>query len=214
VYLVLRVCRACNHRGAAKRPSTPSHSASRHSIFFSLRARSVRADAGAPLSWGRPPSRAATIVPLFLPPLLSLSLPLLLFFIPLRRFVASRRCAHSIIIIGFRSRSACAAPRSFRFPPFRSSPHLVRLRTLAFVPNSIMLHYELTDERDRATGRGQLSPPARRNLREFIAETRANIRSRANLAEHTHPAVDVIALRSCCAFCKRLPKLIFHWSAS
>lgn len=37
VYLVLRVCRVCNHRGTAKRPSTPSHSASRHSIFFSLR---------------------------------------------------------------------------------------------------------------------------------------------------------------------------------
>lgn len=37
VYLVLRVCRACNHRGTAKRPSTPSHSASRHSIFFSPR---------------------------------------------------------------------------------------------------------------------------------------------------------------------------------
>lgn len=39
VYLVLRVCRVCNHRGTAKRPSTPSHSASRHSIFFSPRAR-------------------------------------------------------------------------------------------------------------------------------------------------------------------------------
>lgn len=39
MYLVLRVCRACNHRGTAKRPSTPSHSASRAILFSSLLAR-------------------------------------------------------------------------------------------------------------------------------------------------------------------------------
>jgi len=53
MYLVLRVCRACNHRGTAKRPSTPSHSASRHSIFFSPRPRFMLfrppRSAGAPL---------------------------------------------------------------------------------------------------------------------------------------------------------------------
>lgn len=76
VYLVLRVCRACNHRGTAKRPSTPSHSASRHSIFFSLR-RSVRLPCpllplppvpGAPLFPGpsRPFALRAIVVPLFL----------------------------------------------------------------------------------------------------------------------------------------------------
>lgn len=42
-YLVLRARRVCNHRGTAKRPSTPSHSASRHSIFFSPRPGSVPA---------------------------------------------------------------------------------------------------------------------------------------------------------------------------
>lgn len=103
VYLVLRVRRACNHRGTAKRPSTPSHFASRRSIFFSPC--SLASCRGTLLSWGpSAPSR-------------SLSLFHLLFFSSSRRFAASCRCAHSIIIIGFRSRAAYTAPL-FSFPFF------------------------------------------------------------------------------------------------
>lgn len=57
-YLVLRARRVCNHRGTAKRPSTPSHSASRHSIFFSPRPGSVPAAGHFPSGALRPSYRA------------------------------------------------------------------------------------------------------------------------------------------------------------
>lgn len=166
-------CRACNHRGAAKRPSTPSHSASRHSIFFSPRARSV----ALPTPGHHFPGAVRPLTPRnrasFFPP----PAPSLLFFIPLRRFVASRRCAHSIIIIGFRSRSACALrlvlsvfllPTVFPISFVRS---FVRLHTLASVPNSITLRYELTDERGPA--RRDFSPGAEKSLHGDLSPRRA-----------------------------------------
>lgn len=80
MYLVLRVCRACNHRGTAKRPSTPSHSASRHSIFFSPRPRTGPSSPGHhrlsfPGARTSPLSRRAVVVS----------------FSPLRRIALSRR---------------------------------------------------------------------------------------------------------------------------
>lgn len=107
-YLVLRVRRACNHLGTARRPSTPSHSASRHSIFFSPRSL-ARTSSGHYFPGARPPPHALVLFSLFL----SLS-PLQLGALR----AASCRCAYSIIIIGFRSRVACTASLPFRFPSF------------------------------------------------------------------------------------------------
>lgn len=179
MYLVLRVCRACNHRGTAKRPSTPSHSASRHSIFFSPRPpRSSPLGAGASLFPGpnRPlaPRDYASFSLLAVPP-------------SRRRFVASRRCAHSIIIIGFRSWTtdlslSVFTPSAVRFPsspPSFVPPVYLRISR----PNSVALRYRLTDEAGSRTQRDarqlfrQLYPPlTRKNTWEFIIETLANPR--------------------------------------
>lgn len=146
VYLVLRVRRACNHRGTAKRPLTPSHSASRHSIFFSFRrlARPCRC----------PGTTFLGPVRLLMFSCFSLSLFLSLLYSwfssprTLGRFAASCRCAHSIIIIGFRSQTACVALLPFRFPFFSTISVSVRLCThyCTLVSNSITLHYELANE--------------------------------------------------------------------
>lgn len=79
-YLVLRARRVCNHRGTAKRPSTPSHSASRHSIFFSPRPGSVPAA-------GHFPSGALRVRPIAPPP--PLPEPPACAFLPLCRRVAT-----------------------------------------------------------------------------------------------------------------------------
>lgn len=194
MYLVLRVCRACNHRGTAKRPSTPSHSASRHSIFFSPRPRAPSVVPGAhrlspfPGPELSPLSRRERWCRLFFssPP-----------YHPLTPGASSRRCAHSIIIIGFRSWTADARRASlslsfsppFHFHSFGSSFPSSRLFThasLARVPNSVALNYGWADEattmgRSTAT-RAPTLPPVllfRRaeNLtrRKFITETRALI---------------------------------------
>lgn len=183
MYLVLWVCRACNHHGTAKRPSTPSHSASRHSIFFSPRPSSLRSFPPVP---GHHFSRGPT------------TLPYLFFFsrrssLPLH--VASRRCAHSVIII--RSRSWTDADSLF---PFSLQLCVSLFVSLALVysrisrPNSIALHYRLTDEVGSRTQRDvrqlfrQLpSSPGSENLRKFIiTETRANIRSCTNSPTHSY----------------------------
>lgn len=180
MYLVLRVCRACNHRGTAKRPSTPSHSASRHSIFFSPRPprSSPRRCRGITFPGAQPPPRAARLCLFFS------SCP----YLPLaRRFVASRRCAHSIIIIGFRSWTtdlslSVFTPSAVRFPSSHPSfvpPVYLRISR----PNSVALRYRLTDEAGSRTQRDprqpfrQLYPPlTRKNTWKFIIETLANPR--------------------------------------
>lgn len=103
-YLVLRACRACNHRGTAKRPSTPSHSASRHSIFFSPRPDSVPSAGHFPSGALRPPYCASS-------PFTEASYLCFSSSVP----VHHDECAHSIIIIGSRSRTGCTA---HLFPAF------------------------------------------------------------------------------------------------
>lgn len=186
MYLVLRVCRACNHRGTAKRPSTPSHSASRHSIFFSPRPRSPSVVPGAHrLSFSRGPEPALSRAPRG---------GRLFFFLsavsPSHAGASSRRCAHSIIIIGFRSWTADARRAShslslplFHFHSFGSSFPSSRLFThasLARVPNSVALNYGWTDDgtddaRARQLFRPVLLVRRAENLtrRKFITETRA-----------------------------------------
>lgn len=190
VYLVLRVCRACNHRGTAKRPSTPSHSASRAILFSSLLARAPSVVPGAhtsslfPGPRTSPLSRAARWSSLFLLSAVS----------PSHAGASSRRCAHSMIIIGFRSWTADArraAPLSLSLFPFSFSflrlfvslvapvyPRISRSR----VPNSAALNYGWTDD-GTTRARAPTFPPVllvRRaeNLtrRKFITETRARAR--------------------------------------
>lgn len=139
VYLVLRVCRACNHRGTAKRPSTPSHSASRHSIFFSPRPLRSPSVPGHHFSRGPTALSHREIVSLFL------LLPFL--------FLASRRCAHSIIIIGSRSWTVDAA-LPFRFHSFSCSfPSFMIVYLRISRPNSVALHYRLINEAELRTQR-------------------------------------------------------------
>lgn len=163
MYLVLRVCRACNHRGTAKRPSTPSHSASRHSIFFSLH----------PLRSPPPPLSPPTRVPggTFFPGAPTALSHTARSCIFLSSLSPRRRCAHSIIIIGFRSWTA-DAPRIL--PPFPLS--LLRPYVSLFVspvrsclpthisrPESVALHYGLTkrDEMCANFSAGAPSPLSR-----------------------------------------------------
>jgi len=186
LYLVLRARRACNHRGTAKRPSTPSHSA------FS------------PFYFSRPSSPARTSVhrrgTTFLRPVrpltlsrtsLSLSLssppssPAFLLHLGAPRRVMPR-CAHSIIIIGFRSRAACvAAPLPFRFPsflPFPLSPFVcTRCSPLSASTTSSVTNWN--QRVGATTKRTGVFPPSSRNVSSRCAcwpiSEPASARSRA-----------------------------------
>lgn len=109
IYLVLRVCRACNHRGTAKRPSTPSHSASRHSIFFSSHPLRPCRCARALLFPGVPRLSRTDRVSLFT-----------LVFLPFASSAASIETRYSIIIISCHRLTADSRASRLlsRFPPF------------------------------------------------------------------------------------------------
>lgn len=194
MYLVLRVCRACNHRGTAKRPSTPSHSASRHSIFFSPRPRSPSVVPGAhrhslfPGPRTSPLSRRAVVV--------SFS-PLRRITLSRRRFVTSMRPFYnhyrfSQLDRGCAPRLSLSLPL-FHFHSFGSSFPSSRLFThasLARVPNSVALNYGWTDDARANSSAGAPRPPRRKPhaaeiyYRDARARARANIRSCANSPRH------------------------------
>lgn len=127
VYLVLRVCRVCNHRGTAKRPSTPSHSASRHSIFFSLRPLRLSAPLPLPRCQGitfpgaQPPSRAFFLFP---SPALRRITSMRPFYNHYRLSQLDHRCAGSLSVF---TPSAARFPRSCLF----TSASLARIPLLS-----------------------------------------------------------------------------------
>lgn len=163
MYLVLRVCRACNHRGTAKRPSTPSHSASRHSIFFSLHP--LRSSPPPPL----PPDPGCRGAPFFpgAPTALSHSAIVHLSLLPLA--AASMRPFYNHYRLSQLDRGCAADPPPFPLSLLRPyvslfvSPVRSCLPTHISRPESVALHYGLTrrDEMCANFSAGAPSPLSR-----------------------------------------------------